>query len=71
MKSFLVTIGSLALSMGVIGNAFVHKKQFYPSVVYLTKSNPSMAVRIAMFVLKVMFMLGSLFASIGICCSVW
>ena len=28
----------------VIGNAYYQRQQFYPSVVYITKSNPSMAV---------------------------
>ncbi len=27
-----------------VGNAWVQRQQFYPSVVYITKSNPSMAV---------------------------
>lgn len=35
---------SLTLTAGVIGNAYIQKKQFYPSVVYITKSNLSMAV---------------------------
>jgi len=40
-----VAVGmSFLLTFGVIMNAFYHKKQFYPSVVYLTKSNSSMAV---------------------------
>lgn len=44
MKSFLLTCGSFALTASVVGNAFYQKQQFYPSVVYITKSNPSMAV---------------------------
>lgn len=44
MKSAVLTLGSLVLSAVVIGNAYYQKKQFYPSVVYITKSNPSMAV---------------------------
>ena len=39
-----MTTVSFALSAMVIGNAYYQKKQFYPSVVYITKSNPSMAV---------------------------
>lgn len=35
---------SIALTGIVLGNAYYTKKQFYPSVVYITKSNPSMAV---------------------------
>ncbi|KAI0211733.1 E3 ubiquitin-protein ligase synoviolin B [Lamellibrachia satsuma] len=44
MKSFLLTFGSLALTAGVVANAYIQNKQFYPSVVYITKSSPSMAV---------------------------
>ncbi|WAR18781.1 SYVNB-like protein [Mya arenaria] len=44
MKAILLTCGSFALSAAVVGNAFYQKKQFYPSVVYITKSNPSMAI---------------------------
>ncbi|GAB6022170.1 hypothetical protein CHUAL_006307 [Chamberlinius hualienensis] len=44
MRSVFLTLGSLFLSAVVIGNAYFQKKQFYPSVVYITKSNPSMAV---------------------------
>lgn len=39
-----LTMASFALTAAVIGNAYYQKKQFYPSVVYITKSNPSMAV---------------------------
>ncbi|XP_026743155.1 E3 ubiquitin-protein ligase synoviolin B isoform X2 [Trichoplusia ni] len=44
MKALLATVISLALTTVVIGNAYYQKKQFYPSIVYLTNSNPSMAV---------------------------
>lgn len=44
MRAASITFLSLALTSAVVGNAFYHKKQFYPSVVYITKSNPSMAV---------------------------
>lgn len=44
MRGAMITAGSLALTAAVIGNAYYQKKQFYPSVVYITKSNPSMAV---------------------------
>ncbi|XP_075222748.1 septin interacting protein 3 [Lycorma delicatula] len=44
MRNLGVTLLSLALTTAVIGNAYYQKKQFYPSVVYITKSNPSMAV---------------------------
>lgn len=45
MKTLLFIGFSVVLSGAVIGNAYYQKKQFYPSVVYITKSNPSMAVR--------------------------
>lgn len=44
MRAAGITFISLALTTAVIGNAYYQKKQFYPSVVYITKSNPSMAV---------------------------
>lgn len=44
MRGMLLTFGSLLLTVAVVGNAYYQKKQFYPSVVYITKSNPSMAV---------------------------
>lgn len=47
MRSLGISVISLALTTAVIGNAYYQKKQFYPSVVYITKSNPSMAVSMA------------------------
>ena len=44
MRIELVMFGSLLLSTFVVGNAYYQKKQFYPSVVHITKSNPSMMV---------------------------
>uniref|UniRef100_A0A0C9RS14 RING-type E3 ubiquitin transferase n=1 Tax=Fopius arisanus TaxID=64838 RepID=A0A0C9RS14_9HYME len=44
MRAAVVMLVSVALTCLVIGNAYYQKKQFYPSVVYITKSNPSMAV---------------------------
>nr|CAG4641585.1 EOG090X03TK [Eurycercus lamellatus] len=44
MRIELVILISLILSTSVVGNAYYHKKQFYPSVVHITKSNPSMMV---------------------------
>nr|CAG4637701.1 EOG090X03TK [Chydorus sphaericus] len=44
MRIELVILGSLVLSTSVVGNAYYQKKQFYPSVVHITKSNPSMMV---------------------------
>ncbi|VDK79772.1 unnamed protein product [Litomosoides sigmodontis] len=43
-STFLLTITSVILTSLTVGNAFFQKKQFYPSVVYITKSSPSMAV---------------------------
>lgn len=44
MRSLGISLLSLTLTTIVIANAYYQKKQFYPSVVYITKSNPSMAV---------------------------
>lgn len=43
-STFLLTVTSVILTSLTVGNAFFQKKQFYPSVVYITKSSPSMAV---------------------------
>jgi len=42
-STFLIAT-SVVMSFFVIANAYVQKQQFYPSVVYITKSNASMAV---------------------------
>jgi len=44
MKSILIAVGSFFLTLCVVMNAYYQKKQFYPSVVYITKSSPCMAV---------------------------
>lgn len=44
-RAALVTATSLALTGAVVAHAYLLKHQFYPTVVYLTKSSPSMAVR--------------------------
>ncbi|KAL5008820.1 hypothetical protein ScPMuIL_014401 [Solemya velum] len=44
MRSALLIAFSFVLTAVVVGNAYYQKEQFYPSVVYLTKSNPSMAI---------------------------
>lgn len=44
MTSTTAVVVSAVLSGCVIANAFRQKKQFYPSVVYICKSNPCMAV---------------------------
>lgn len=42
----LVTATSLVLTGAVVAHAYYLKHQFYPTVVYLTKSSPSMAVSV-------------------------
>lgn len=44
MRVEAVAGATFALTGCVLFNAFYRKEQFYPSVVYITKSNPSMAV---------------------------
>uniref|UniRef100_A0A8B9HJK3 RING-type E3 ubiquitin transferase n=1 Tax=Astyanax mexicanus TaxID=7994 RepID=A0A8B9HJK3_ASTMX len=57
VRAALVTAASLALTGAVVAHAYFLKHQFYPTVVYLTKSSPSMAVLyIQAFVL--VFLLG-------------
>ncbi|XP_026859399.2 E3 ubiquitin-protein ligase synoviolin [Electrophorus electricus] len=57
VRAALVTVTSLALTGAVVAHAYFLKLQFYPTVVYLTKSSPSMAVLyIQAFVL--VFLLG-------------
>ncbi|ROT72877.1 putative E3 ubiquitin-protein ligase synoviolin isoform X1 [Penaeus vannamei] len=54
-----LTMASFALTAAVIGNAYYQKKQFYPSVVYITKSNPSMAA-IYLLAFTMVILLGKL-----------
>ncbi|XP_073460955.1 E3 ubiquitin-protein ligase synoviolin isoform X1 [Aquarana catesbeiana] len=57
MRTAMMTSASLALTAAVVAHAYYLKHQFYPTVVYLTKSSPSMAVLyIQAFVL--VFLLG-------------
>lgn len=44
MREVVLTAASLALTGAVVANAYYQKHQFYPTVIYLTKSSPSMAV---------------------------
>nr|XP_023011989.1 E3 ubiquitin-protein ligase synoviolin B-like [Leptinotarsa decemlineata] len=44
MRTASISLISALLTTIVVANAYLQKKQFYPSVVYITKSNPSMAV---------------------------
>lgn len=59
MRSLGISLVSICLTMAVISNAYYQKKQFYPSVVYITKSNPSMVV-IYVQSLVLVLMLGKL-----------
>lgn len=54
MREFVLTAASLALTSAVVANAYYQKHQFYPSVVYLTKSSPSMAVSLCLHSLESM-----------------
>ena len=44
MRQYVLVSALSALSVSVIANAFYQKEQFYPAVIYLQKSNPSLAV---------------------------
>ncbi len=44
MKAEYLVLLSFLMTFAVVTNAFYTKKQFYPSVVYLTKSSTSLAV---------------------------
>lgn len=55
VRAALVTATSLALTGAVVAHAYLLKHQFYPTVVYLTKSSPSMAVRPAAVLLFINF----------------
>ena len=44
MRAAVLTAASVMLTATVLANAWSQRQQFYPSVVYITKSNPSMAV---------------------------
>ncbi|KAE9543535.1 hypothetical protein AGLY_002335 [Aphis glycines] len=59
MTSTTAVAVSLVLSSCVIANAFRQKKQFYPSVVYICKSNPSMAI-MYMQALVAVYLIGKL-----------
>ncbi|XP_053671356.1 E3 ubiquitin-protein ligase HRD1-like [Anopheles nili] len=63
MRTLGLSVISMLLTGLVIGNAYFQKKQFYPSVVYITKSNPSMAV-IYIQSLVLVLMLGKLMKKI-------
>lgn len=49
MREAGIMLISTALTCAVIGNAYYQRKQFYPTVVHITKSNPSMTVSLTTF----------------------
>ncbi|VVC28847.1 Hypothetical protein CINCED_3A018772 [Cinara cedri] len=63
MTSLTAVAVSLVLSGCVIGNAFRRKEQFFPAVVYICKSNPSMAI-MYMQALITVYLLGKLIGKI-------
>ncbi|XP_055901903.1 E3 ubiquitin-protein ligase HRD1 [Eupeodes corollae] len=63
ISTFFLSTITFAVASIVTGNAFCKKKQFYPSVVYITKSNTSMAVIYVQFFVMV-FVFGKLLRKI-------
>ncbi|KAH8284101.1 hypothetical protein KR054_010385 [Drosophila jambulina] len=59
----LISSVCMALTSAVIGNAYYQKQQFYPAVVYITKSNASMGVIYIQFFV-IVFMFGKLLRKI-------
>ncbi|XP_017073368.1 E3 ubiquitin-protein ligase HRD1 isoform X2 [Drosophila eugracilis] len=59
----LISSVCMALTSAVIGNAYYQKQQFYPAVVFITKSNASMAVIYIQFFV-IVFMFGKLLRKI-------
>ncbi|KAH9393356.1 E3 ubiquitin-protein ligase synoviolin [Tyrophagus putrescentiae] len=62
-ESTFLILTSVVMSSFVIANAYLQKQQFYPSVVYITKSNASMAI-IYIQGLVLVLLLGKLFRKI-------
>ena len=67
MRSEVLAAASVGLTALVLANAWVQRQQFYPSVVYITKSNPSMAVIYLQVLISPPFMVINKF----FCCSPW
>jgi len=63
IRSVLATGASFILTSMVFANAYVNRQQFYPSVVYITKSNSSMAV-IYLQALVLVMLLGKLMSKV-------
>ncbi|CAG5098572.1 Oidioi.mRNA.OKI2018_I69.XSR.g15787.t1.cds [Oikopleura dioica] len=56
LRTGIAVLGSLAMTTAVVTNAWMQKKQFYPTVVHLTRSNQSMLILyIQAFVLVFLF----------------
>lgn len=64
MRNVGISLVSIGLTGLVLFNAYYQKKQFYPSVVYITKSNASMAV-IYLQSLVLVLMLGKLMRKVS------
>ncbi|KAG4076410.1 hypothetical protein HA402_005853 [Bradysia odoriphaga] len=63
MRGLALSLMTMSLTAVVVFNAYYQKKQFYPSVVYITKSNPCMAV-IYIQSLALVLMMGKLMRKI-------
>jgi len=63
LRSILATGVSFGLTALVFANAYFNRQQFYPSVVYITKSNSSMAV-IYLQALVLVMLLGKLMSKV-------
>lgn len=72
MRSLGISVLSLILTTIVVANAYYQKKQFYPSVVYITKSNPSMAVSTSISVRHSVnsLVLGHIYSSFYMCTAI-
>ena len=68
MRAAVLTAASVVLTTLVLGNAWSQRQQFYPSVVYITKSNPSMAV-IYLQVLRILILIDLLILHVLVSCS--
>lgn len=63
MRTALFTMSSFVLTSAVIANAWLQKQQFYPTVVYLTKSSPCLAV-LYIQAMVIIYLLGKLMKKI-------
>jgi len=63
MRAALLASASFVVTTAVVTNAWIQKQQFYPTVVYLTKSSPCLAVLYTQ-ALVLVFLLGKLMRKI-------